>query len=68
MQGEATRITLLVTQTLEDIGIPYALGGSLASSLHGVMHAFHPGCGHCGRHAARTYPAVGCHALEGILR
>ncbi len=31
MQGEAARITLLVTQTLEQIGIPYAVGGSLAS-------------------------------------
>jgi hypothetical protein len=39
MQGEATRITLLVTKTLEQIGIPYAVGGSLASSLHGVMRS-----------------------------
>ena len=39
MQGEATRITLLVTQTLESIGIPYAVGGSLASSLHGIMRS-----------------------------
>jgi len=39
MQGEATRITLLVAQTLEQLGIPYAIGGSLASSLHGVMRA-----------------------------
>ena len=39
MQGEATRITLLVTQTLERLGIPYAVGGSLASSLHGVMRS-----------------------------
>jgi len=39
MQGEATRITLLVTQTLEMLGIPYAVGGSLASSLHGVMRS-----------------------------
>jgi hypothetical protein len=39
MQGEATRITLLVTQTLERIGISYAVGGSLASSLHGVMRS-----------------------------
>lgn len=39
MQGEATRITLLVTQTLEQIGIPYAVGGSLASSMHGVMRS-----------------------------
>lgn len=39
MQGEATRITLLVAQTLERLGIPYAVGGSLASSLHGVMRS-----------------------------
>jgi hypothetical protein len=39
MQGEATRITLLVTQTLEQLGIAYAVGGSLASSLHGVMRS-----------------------------
>jgi len=39
MQGETTRITLLVAQTLERIGIPYAVGGSLASSLHGVMRS-----------------------------
>lgn len=39
MQGEATRIILLVTQTLEEIGIAYAVGGSLASSLHGVMRS-----------------------------
>ncbi len=39
MQSEITRITLLVTQTLEQLGISYAVGGSLASSLHGVMRA-----------------------------
>lgn len=39
MQGEATRITLLVTQTLERLGIPYAIGGSLAGSVHGVMRS-----------------------------
>jgi hypothetical protein len=39
VQGEATRITLLVTQTLERLGISYAVGGSLASSLHGVMRS-----------------------------
>ena len=39
MQGEATRITLLVTQTLETLDIPYAIGGSLASSVHGVMRS-----------------------------
>src|SRR5574341_1280254 len=39
VQGETTRITLLVTQALEHIGISYAVGGSLASSLHGVMRS-----------------------------
>jgi hypothetical protein len=39
MPGESTRVTLLVTQTLEELGIPYAVGGSLASSLHGVMRS-----------------------------
>lgn len=39
MQGESTRITLLVTKTLESLDIPYAVGGSLASSLHGVMRS-----------------------------
>ena len=37
MQDETSRTTLLVTQTLERLGIPYAVGGSLASSLHGIM-------------------------------
>ncbi|MCA9996654.1 MAG: hypothetical protein KDE56_12935 [Anaerolineales bacterium] len=39
MLGESTQITLLVTQTLERIGVTYAIGGSLASSLHGVMRS-----------------------------
>jgi len=39
MQSEATKITLFVTQTLERLGISYAVGGSLASSLHGVMRS-----------------------------
>ena len=39
MEGETARITLLVTHVLEQIGIPYAVGGSLASSLHGVMRS-----------------------------
>ena len=39
MQGESTHVTLLVTQTLERLGIPYAVGGSLASSVHGVMRS-----------------------------
>jgi len=39
MQGDSTHVTLFVTQTLERLGISYAVGGSLASSLHGVMRS-----------------------------
>lgn len=39
MQGDIAHITLLVTRTLDQLGIAYAVGGSLASSLHGVMRA-----------------------------
>lgn len=39
MQNDSTHITLFVTQTLERLGILYAVGGSLASSLHGVMRS-----------------------------
>lgn len=39
MQGDATRVTLLVTQAFERLGVPYAVGGSLASSLHGIMRS-----------------------------
>ena len=39
VQGDSTRVTLLVTHTLERLAIPYAVGGSLASSVHGVMRS-----------------------------
>jgi hypothetical protein len=39
MHGDFIRVTLLVTQALEKIGIRYAVGGSLSSSLHGVMRS-----------------------------
>ena len=39
MQGDTSYVTLLVTQTLESLNIVYAVGGSLASSLHGVMRS-----------------------------
>lgn len=39
MLGETTRVMLLVTQALERIGIPYAVGGSFASSLYGIMRS-----------------------------
>ena len=39
MLGDAIRLTLLVTDVFEQMKIPYAIGGSFASSLHGVMRA-----------------------------
>jgi hypothetical protein len=36
---EILDITLFVTGTLERLGIPYLIGGSLASSLHGMPRA-----------------------------
>ena len=36
---EILDITLTVTRTLERLGIPYLIGGSLASSLHGIPRA-----------------------------
>lgn len=39
MQGDSTQVTLFVAQTLERLGILYAIGGSLASSVHGVMRS-----------------------------
>lgn len=39
LDSEISRIALLVTQTLENYDIRYAVGGSLASSLHGVMRS-----------------------------
>jgi hypothetical protein len=34
--AEALRVTLLVARVLDDLKVPYLLGGSLASSLHGI--------------------------------
>ena len=34
--AEPIRVTVLVTATLDALGIPYLVGGSLASSVHGV--------------------------------
>jgi hypothetical protein len=34
--GEVLEVTLRVTAVLEDLGIEYLVGGSLASSLHGI--------------------------------
>jgi hypothetical protein len=37
--AEPVQITQLVTEVLERLGIPYLVGGSLASSLHGTPRA-----------------------------
>jgi len=39
MQGDAIRMTLQVTDTLERMGITYAVGGSMSSSVHGMMRS-----------------------------
>ncbi|MDW8396656.1 MAG: hypothetical protein RMM31_10490 [Anaerolineae bacterium] len=39
MSGEIARVTLRVTQAFEQLQVPYAIVGSLASALHGVMRA-----------------------------
>jgi hypothetical protein len=37
MQNEPVEVTLKVTGVLEKLGIPYLIGGSLASTLHGLV-------------------------------
>lgn len=39
MQGDAIRMTLQVTDILEGMGITYAVGGSMSSSVHGIMRS-----------------------------
>jgi len=39
MLPEQIAVTMMVTDVLESLGVPYAIGGSLASALHGVMRA-----------------------------
>lgn len=39
MQGDFIQIVLRVVGILEELGVPYAIGGSLSSSAHGVMRA-----------------------------
>lgn len=39
MLSEQVAVTLTVTDALEALGVPYAIGGSLASATHGVMRA-----------------------------
>lgn len=36
MLSEPTAVTLIVTETLEALSIPYLIGGSFASAIHGV--------------------------------
>ena len=37
MISEPLQVTLLVTSFLEKMNIPYLIGGSLASTLHGMV-------------------------------
>lgn len=39
MLPEQISVTMLVADILEALGVPYAIGGSFASALHGVMRA-----------------------------
>ena len=39
MLTEPIAVTTLVTDALETLGVTYAIGGSLASAVHGVMRA-----------------------------
>lgn len=39
MLTEQIAVTLTVVDAIESLGIPYAIGGSFASALHGVMRA-----------------------------
>jgi len=39
MLAEPIAVTMMVTDALDALGVPYAIGGSLASAVHGVMRA-----------------------------
>lgn len=39
MLSEQIAVTMLVADALEALGVPYVIGGSFASALHGVMRA-----------------------------
>lgn len=39
MLGESISVALLVADALDALGIPYAIGGSLSSAIHGVTRA-----------------------------
>lgn len=37
MQNESVEVTIKVTNVFEDLDIPYLVGGSLASTLYGMV-------------------------------
>lgn len=37
IESEVLQVTLLVTNLLDDLGIPYVIGGSMASIIHGTL-------------------------------
>jgi hypothetical protein len=37
IDSEALQVTLLVTNLLDELGIPYVIGGSMASIIHGML-------------------------------
>ena len=39
MLAEPIAVTMMVADALDALGVPYAIGGSFASALHGVMRA-----------------------------
>jgi hypothetical protein len=39
MTNEPVQATMLVIHALDKLGVPYVIGGSLASAVHGVMRA-----------------------------
>ncbi len=44
MQNEPIEVTLKVTAVLEQLNIPYLIGGSLASILYGMVGTHNTGC------------------------
>jgi hypothetical protein len=39
MLAEQIAVTMMVADALDALGVPYAIGGSFASAVHGVMRA-----------------------------
>lgn len=37
IDSEALQVTLQVTNLLENLGVPYVIGGSMASMIHGML-------------------------------